>query len=37
MFVDRIGMTLVYDPIIKAAANLRPSGQAGLPAQHCCR
>jgi HK97 family phage major capsid protein len=29
LIVDRIGMTLVYDPIIKAAANQRPSGQAG--------
>ena len=27
--VERIGMTLVYDPIIKAAANQRPTGQAG--------
>jgi HK97 family phage major capsid protein len=27
--VDRIGMTLVYDPVVKAAANLRPTGQAG--------
>jgi hypothetical protein len=29
LIVDRIGMTLVYDPVVKAAANLRPSGQAG--------
>jgi HK97 family phage major capsid protein len=29
LIVDRIGMTLVYDPIVKGVTNQRPTGQAG--------
>jgi HK97 family phage major capsid protein len=29
LIVDRIGMTLVYDPVVKGVTNQRPTGQAG--------